>query len=179
MFFIHRLGQGVRKLNFDLDQVTPRSRFSTILLAHKSSIATCAKFNIFKKLIMKIRKKWNVFVVDDNEITKTLLRLIVKGDGYVVVGDAGSAKVAKERILRLRPNIICLDVMLPDSEGLELLEWVRSALPDSIVLMVTAKNDIGTFDAARKLGANGFIVKPFNPAMILDTLNRVISQDGR
>lgn len=121
-------------------------------------------------------KKWNVFIVDDNEITKTLLRLIVKGDGYAVVGDAGSAKIAKDRILRLRPNIICLDVMLPDSEGLDLLVWVRSVMPNSIVLMVTAKNDIGTFDAAKKLGANGFIVKPFNPAMIVDTLGKIISQ---
>jgi two-component system chemotaxis response regulator CheY len=78
-----------------------------------------------------------------------------------------------ERIRQLRPDIICLDVILPDSEGLDLLRWVRSTVPESAVLMVTACSDMTTYNAAMEIGASGFITKPFNPAMVLDTLTQV------
>lgn len=108
----------------------------------------------------------SVFIVDDNEMTKQLLRLIAKDDNYVVIGDAGTAAVAKERILRLCPDVILLDVMLPDSDGLDLLRWICGRVPGSAVLMVSACREIETYHDALRIGAWGFISKPFTPAVV-------------
>lgn len=122
---------------------------------------------------MQKKKALSVFIVDDNEITKLLLRLMAKDESYMVIGDAGNAKVAKERIRQLRPDIVFLDVVLPDSDGLDLLRWIRSTVPESVVLMVTACRDMEIYKAAMDIGACGFISKPFNPAIVLDTLEQV------
>ena len=113
-----------------------------------------------------------VFIIDDNEMTRTLLRMMIQGEQYKVIGDAGTAAAAKRRIFALRPDIVCLDVIMPDTNGLELLDWIASEHPACVVLMITALNDRATVQAAIARGAQGFIVKPFNPGTVLDTLRK-------
>jgi two-component system chemotaxis response regulator CheY len=125
---------------------------------------------------MALHKGLRVFIVDDNEMTRWLLRTMIQGDLYDVVGDASTAVAATERLRALRPDIVCLDVMMPDSDGLSLLDWIRGALPRAVILMVSACNDRDTIEAALGRGASGFIVKPFNPGTVLDTLNDVAAQ---
>ncbi|MES2163299.1 MAG: response regulator transcription factor [Pseudomonadota bacterium] len=121
----------------------------------------------------------SVFIVDDNAMTRTLLRMMIQGEQYQVVGEAGTAEQALERLLAIRPAIVCLDVRLPDVDGLELLRRIRALLPACAILMVTACNDRGTVETAMRDGANGFILKPFNPGTVLDALNHVAaSLDG-
>ena len=116
-----------------------------------------------------------VFIIDDNEMTRSVLRMIIQGDAYDVVGDAANGKSGLERVLKLRPDVVCLDVLMPDSDGLEVLEQIKQALPQTIVLMVTASNDRATVQTALQRGANGFIVKPFNTGIIVDTLAKAVA----
>src|SRR5471032_838065 len=125
---------------------------------------------------MAIGNRLRVFIVDDNELTRTLLRMMIQGERYEVVGDAASADRAMERLPALRPDIVCLDVMLLDSDGLALLRQICAALPACAVLMITACNDRATVETAMRDGAKGFIVKPFNPGTVLDTLDHVAIQ---
>ncbi|NRR31378.1 response regulator transcription factor [Oxalobacteraceae bacterium] len=124
---------------------------------------------------MAIGKRERVFIVDDNALTRTLLRMMIQGDRYEVVGDAASAEKTMERLPALRPDIVCLDVMLPDSDGLALLRRICTALPACAVLMVTARNDRNTVETAMRDGAKGFIIKPFNPGTVLDALDQVVA----
>jgi two-component system chemotaxis response regulator CheY len=119
-----------------------------------------------------IQKKLNVLIVDDNETTRALLRMIIQGDAYDVVGEAANGATGLERALKLRPDIICLDVMMPDSDGLEILQEIKKKLPRSMVLMVTASNDAKTVQTAISRGACGFIIKPFSTGTVLDTLQK-------
>ncbi len=114
-----------------------------------------------------------VFIVDDNEMTRSLLRMMIHGDAYDVVGDAGTAANTRARVRALRPDMICLDLVLPDADGFDLLDWLVQTLPACSVLMITSSNDLDTITGARAHGARGFIVKPFNPGTVLDTLAKV------
>ncbi len=125
---------------------------------------------------MVIEKRLRVFIVDDNAVTRTLLRMMIQGDRYQVVGDAATADKAIARLPELRPDIVFLDVMLPDSDGLALLKRICVALPACAVLMITACNDRATVETAMRDGAKGFIVKPFNPGTVLDTLSQVATK---
>jgi len=117
-----------------------------------------------------------VFIIDDNEMTRGLLRVIIQGDKFEVVGDAGSAESAKLRLRSLQVDIVCLDVVMPDGDGLTLLQWISETLPRTAVLMVTASNDRSTVEQSLRNGAKGYIVKPFNPGTVMDTLDHIAAQ---
>lgn len=109
-------------------------------------------------------------------MTRDLLRAIIQGDNYDVVGDAGTAESARLRLRSLRADIICLDVVMPDGDGLSLLNWIRVRQPKAEVLMVTASTDRGTVEQSLRNGAKGYIVKPFNPGTVKDTLDKIGAQ---
>ncbi|RTL51394.1 MAG: response regulator [Rhodocyclaceae bacterium] len=117
---------------------------------------------------MSADKKTTVLIVDDNASTRMLLRAIVREDErYVLVGEASNGTDAIEMALRLKPQIICLDNVMPKVSGLDVLQEVRPQLPGTVILMVTGSSDRETVQAAIQNGANGYIVKPFNAARVL------------
>ena len=125
---------------------------------------------------MSLQQRLRVFIIDDNEMTRDLLRVIIQGDKYDVVGDAGTAESAMLRLRSQRADIICLDVVMPDGDGLTLLQWISERQPAASVLMVTASADRGTVEHAMRNGAKGYIVKPFNPGTVVDTLDSIATQ---
>lgn len=74
-------------------------------------------------------KSISVFIIDDSEMTRTVLRMIIQGDTYDVIGDASNGKSGLEGACRLRPDIICLDVVMPECDGLEVLRKSRRHCP--------------------------------------------------
>ncbi len=120
----------------------------------------------------------SVFIVDDNELTRAVLRLMLSGAGYPVVGEAGTGAAALARIKALRPAIVCLDIELPDSDGLDLLSAILAAHPKTHVLMISASNERATVHEAIVRGAAGFVIKPFNSGTVLDTLAKTAALVG-
>jgi two-component system chemotaxis response regulator CheY len=116
------------------------------------------------------KKKLNVLIIDDNETTRAVLRMIIQGDHFDVVGEAASGNAGLDRARRLRPDIVCLDISMPDADGLDILQAIKSESKETMVLMVTASNDLKTVQTAIGRGASGFIIKPFNSGTVLDTL---------
>ncbi len=115
-------------------------------------------------------KRFKVLIVDDNDLTRSVLRMILQGDAYNVVGDASNGKTGIAMALELRPDIVCLDVEMPDYDGLAVLTDLLKAMPGVAVLMVTAHNDSATVVDAVKRGARGFIIKPFNAGTVLENM---------
>jgi two-component system, chemotaxis family, chemotaxis protein CheY len=116
----------------------------------------------------------NVLIVDDNEMTRALLRTILSADGYTIVGEASSSKNGLEQALRLKPNVVCLDILMPDGSGVDLLKEIKKELPKTVVLMVTAKRDVDTVKECLGNGATGFILKPFNAGIVTKTVKEAI-----
>lgn len=114
-----------------------------------------------------------VVIVDDNDLMRTLLRGMLRGEEYRVVGEARNGLQGVEAVQRLAPDIVCLDVMMPEMDGLEALQAMKQARPELIVVMITGNPSVDNVQESIQGGAAGFIVKPFNTAKVLDTLSRV------
>lgn len=121
------------------------------------------------------KKRTTVLIVDDNDIMRSLLRGMLRGDDYEVVGEARNGNAAVELAGRTHPDIICMDVMMPEMDGLAALGAIKASHPQVDVVMITGNADAGTVQESIQNGAAGFIVKPFNAAKVLDTLARVVA----
>ena len=121
----------------------------------------------------------NVLIVDDNEMTRALLRTILSSAGYKVVAEASNSKNGLEQVLKNKPDIVCLDILMPDGSGIEVLKQVATELPKTIVLMVTGKHDIETVKECLGNGAKGFIIKPFNASIVLKTVKDAVLRSGQ
>ncbi len=117
-----------------------------------------------------------ILIVDDNDISRSMLRHILSTEAFNVIGEASSGVAAMEWIEKIVPEVVCLDVMMPDIGGLEILAHIKKISPDTVVLMVTGSNNKETVVKAIRAGANGFIVKPFNPATLLQSINYSVNK---
>ena len=112
-----------------------------------------------------------VLIVDDYDMTRTLLRIILRGQNFEVVGDATDGAMAIEMCQRLKPDIMLLDVVMPRLNGLEVLAKLKASNALPLVLMVTSAEEEKVVAQAMQLGASGYILKPFNTASVIETLN--------
>jgi two-component system chemotaxis response regulator CheY len=116
------------------------------------------------------KKLARVLLVDDNDVMRSLLRSMLRGEDYEVVGEARNGDQGFEMALRLQPDIICLDIEMPLKNGIEVLPALREKLPAARIFMITGHTERAMVQAAIEGGASGYIVKPFNAARVLDTL---------
>ena len=101
-----------------------------------------------------------ILAVEDELSVRDSLRMIFKKDYQVVT--AGSAKEAWEKILSEEPDLIFLDIIMPQKDGMELLKEIRESQPLTPVVMLTAAKNVKTAVEAMKLGAYDYITKPFD-----------------
>jgi two-component system chemotaxis response regulator CheY len=121
-------------------------------------------------------KDISIMIVDDSDITRETLRVILRSEGYNLVGEASDGDVAHELAIKLKPHIILLDVVMPKVSGLEALKSIKLVLPDVFILMVTANKDQDTVSEAVHAGISGYIVKPFNAKKVLDSVAQVVEK---
>lgn len=110
---------------------------------------------------------------------RALLRGILRSDeslDYEVVGTASDCEMAIEQAVKLRPDIVCLDIVMPKGNGLDVLKQIRKELPQTVVLMVTGSSDSSTVKTALQSGASGYIIKPFNSATVLSLIAQAVEK---
>jgi two-component system, chemotaxis family, chemotaxis protein CheY len=108
-----------------------------------------------------------VLLVDDDGLIRSVLKSILKGDGYRVLEEASTGEAGVAIATRLLPDLVLLDINLPKLSGLEVLSQIRQASPKSVVLMVTSEATKEAIDEALKKGAAGFVVKPVTASKLL------------
>ena len=121
-------------------------------------------------------KRSTVVIVDDNDMMRGILRGMLRGEEYEVIGEGRNGVVAVDLAERLKPEIMCLDVMMPEKDGIQALCEIKASNPGIQVVMITSSSDPETVQGAIQNGASGYIVKPFNAAKLLDTLARIIAR---
>ena len=119
------------------------------------------------------KKCISIVIVDDNDMMRSILRSMLRGDVYEVIGEARNGVLAVEMAGRLKPDIVCLDVIMPEKNGLDALCEIKVARPETEVVMITSNADPETVQESIQNGASGFIIKPFNAARVFDTLEKV------
>lgn len=119
-----------------------------------------------------------VLIVDDNDLMRTLLRGILRSESCEVIGEAKNGLIALDLVEKLAPDVVFLDVMMPEMDGLEVLQNVKAKHPGVRVIMITGNPSVENVQESIQGGASGFIVKPFNTAKVLDTLHKTLEQTG-
>jgi two-component system chemotaxis response regulator CheY len=119
------------------------------------------------------RRRISIVIAEDNDMMRSILRAMLRGEEYDVVGEARNGQAAIDIVARLKPDIVCMDVIMPEKSGIEALCEIKAANPVTEIVMVTSNSDPETVQESIMNGASGFIIKPFNAARVLDTLEKV------
>jgi two-component system chemotaxis response regulator CheY len=125
----------------------------------------------------------NILLVDDIEYSRELLRTTLltcinkhKVEIDVHFFHSSSGESIPEQIVLNQVDLVYLDIDLPHISGLEVLKKIRETMPDITVVIVSGESSTENVTTAIKIGANGFIVKPFNSGRILDTLQSYLKK---
>jgi two-component system chemotaxis response regulator CheY len=112
-------------------------------------------------------------IVDDALFMRKILRGILEENGYQVVAEAASGIEAMRRLHEHAPDIVILDIILPDANGLDLLTSIFSASPRSRVAICSAVGQEPVIRKALDLGARAFILKPLTPEKVISALSHL------
>ncbi len=120
----------------------------------------------------------SILVVDDAAFMRMMIRDILAKDGYII-HEAVNGRDAVEKYLEVRPDLVTLDITMPEMGGLEALRIIREHDPHARVLMVSAMGQQKMIVEALELGAMDFLVKPFQPTKVLETVKKCLQSTPR
>ncbi len=121
-------------------------------------------------------QKTKILIVDDSPQTRKSLRNILEKNNFEVVGEAGSGIEAIKQYNLLSPDIIMLDIIMPQLGGIETLRMLHSLKKDIKIIMVSALDSMDLVKECLKAGANYYILKPFEEEKILESINKVLAK---
>ena len=116
----------------------------------------------------------NILIVDDSRTSRKILKGILEGEGYEVVGEATNGQEGYDRYVELKPDVVTMDITMPVLDGLEALKKIKSEYPDAKVVMVTAAGQKTKMVEAVQNGASEFVSKPFEPEQLKKIIDKVI-----
>lgn len=115
-----------------------------------------------------------VLVCDDAIFMRAMISDILKQAGFEVVGEAESGAEAVEKYRELRPDLVTMDIVMPDMGGIDAVRAIMAEFPDAKILMCSAMGQQTLVVEAVQAGARDFIVKPFQPSRVLEAVQRVL-----
>jgi DNA-binding NarL/FixJ family response regulator len=115
-----------------------------------------------------------VLIVDDHPLTREALATLLAGNDFDVVGQASDGQEAIDVAARLRPQLVLLDLSMPELDGLSALPGLRAAVPDAEVIVLTASGTEENLLAAIRAGAAGYLLKSEPPDKIVAFLRGVV-----
>lgn len=122
--------------------------------------------------------KIKVLVVEDEASIRRFISLNLETAGYEV-GEADSGEKALEMLSDFRPDVIVLDLMLPGINGLDVCRHIRSVTPEPLIIMLTAKSQDTDKIIGLELGADDYMVKPFNPFELIARIKAMLRRRKR
>lgn len=116
----------------------------------------------------------NILISDDAAFMRMMIRDILTKNGYNVVGEAENGKVAVDKYVELKPDLVLMDITMPEMDGIEALKAIREKDGNAAVIMCSAMGQQAMVIEAIQSGAKDFIVKPFQAERVLEAVKKVI-----
>ena len=116
----------------------------------------------------------SVLVCDDASFMRTMISDILSQAGYEVVGEAETGLQAVEMYKNLNPDLVTMDIVMPDMGGIDAVRAIIEHDPGARVLMCSAMGQQALVVEAIQAGAKDFVVKPFQPSRVLEAVQRVL-----
>ena len=114
-----------------------------------------------------------VLIVDDSAIMRLIIKNIVTKHGFDVVGEANNGHAGYEQYMKLKPDIVTMDITMRDLDGIGSLQKIIGSDPDAKVIMISAMGQDVVVRDAIKAGAKGFIVKPFTDEQLVESFSKL------
>ena len=120
--------------------------------------------------------KARVLIADDASFMRQMIREIIEPEGYEVVGEATNGIEAVEQFTELHPDLVTMDIVMPKRSGIDAVKGIIEKHPGACVVMCSALGQETLVMEALQAGAKDFIVKPFKPDNVLQTLQKVLEK---
>ena len=118
-----------------------------------------------------------ILIVDDSFYMRTMLKNMLTDAGYEIVGEAPNGQTALELAKETKPDLVTLDVILPDNTGLDVLKGIKADQPDMKVIIVSAVGQEVIVNEALEYGALSYIVKPFSEEKVLEVVSQALKEE--
>jgi two-component system chemotaxis response regulator CheY len=115
-----------------------------------------------------------VLVCDDAIFMRTMISDILTTAGFEVIGEAETGREAVDRYKELKPDLVTMDIVMPDMGGIEAVREICKVDPNAKVLMCSAMGQQALVVEAVQAGAKDFVVKPFQPSRVLEAVQRIL-----
>ncbi len=119
-------------------------------------------------------KNKKILVVDDAAFMRMMIKNSLSGEGYTNIIEAGDGQAALDMYQQESPDLVIMDITMPEMDGLESLRLMKEADPNAKVVMCSAMGQESMVVEAIRLGALDFIVKPFKPDRVLQTVEKIL-----
>jgi two-component system chemotaxis response regulator CheY len=123
-------------------------------------------------------KDARLLIVDDLEFMRTAIQDILRAAGFVQINEAVNGRDGLLRYERTEPDLVLLDIAMPEMDGITMLQRLMRAHPTARVVMCSALGEEQMIVRAIQLGARDFIVKPFKPERVTSAVRKVLGLDG-
>ena len=115
-----------------------------------------------------------MLVCDDAIFMRTMISDILTQAGYEVIGEAETGSQAVQKYRDLKPDLVTMDIVMPDMSGIEAVREICKEDPDARILMCSAMGQQALVVEAIQAGAKDFVVKPFQPSRVLEAVQRLL-----
>ncbi len=116
----------------------------------------------------------NILICDDAAFMRMMIKDILSKNGYNVIGEAENGAVAVEKYSELKPDLVLMDITMPEMDGIQALKKIREKDGAASVIMCSAMGQQAMVIESIQSGAKDFIVKPFQADRVLEAVRKVI-----
>jgi len=116
----------------------------------------------------------NILICDDAAFMRMMIKDILSKNGYTVAGEAENGAKAVEKYAEVKPDLVLMDITMPEMDGIQALKKIKEADPAANVIMCSAMGQQAMVIEAIQSGAKDFIVKPFQADRVLEAVKKVV-----
>ncbi len=117
-----------------------------------------------------------VLIVDDTKFMRNILAGILKKKDLEIAGEAVNGREAIEKYKELRPDIVTMDIIMPEIDGIQAVKEIMKFDPNAKILMCSAMGQQALVIEAIQAGAKDFVIKPFQPTRVLEAVDRTLQE---
>ena len=116
----------------------------------------------------------NILICDDAAFMRMMIKDILTKNGYNVVGEAENGAKAVEKYQELKPDLVLMDITMPEMDGIQALKAIKAADPSATVIMCSAMGQQAMVIESIQSGARDFSVKPFQPDRVSEAVKKAV-----
>ena len=116
----------------------------------------------------------NILICDDAAFMRMMIKDILTKNGYNIAGEAENGKVAVDKYVETKPDLVMMDITMPEMDGIQALKKIKETDPGATVIMCSAMGQQAMVIESIQAGAKDFIVKPFQAERVLEAVKKVV-----